>query len=128
MAKSGKFKILYSESEADVMASQAVSLQKAGHEVVTAGDRKGVEQALKQGTFDLVVLGSTLSRNDRHHLPYMVRKSNQSTRILVLHADGGRHPYVDAHMDTGYSVDALVQKIASLAPQQTAAAAAGAGR
>ena len=128
MAKSAKFKILYSESEADVLASQAASLQKAGHDVVPAGDRKSVEQALKQGSFDLVVLGSTLSRNDRHHLPYMVKKTNQSTRILVLHADGGRHPYVDAHMDTGYSVDALVQKIASLAPQQAAAAAASAGR
>lgn len=127
MAKSAKFKILYSEGEADVMASQAASLKSAGHEVVTAGDRKSVEQALKQGSFDLVVLGSTVSKNDRHHLPYMVKKSNQNTRILVLHADGGRHPYVDAHMDTGYSVEALVQKIASLAPQQ-AAAAAGAGR
>lgn len=128
MAKSAKFKILYSESEADVLASQAASLQKAGHDVVPAADRKSVEQALKQGSFDLVVLGSTLSRNDRHHLPYMVKKTNQSTRILVLHADGGRHPYVDAHMDTGYSVEALVQKIASLAPQQAAAAAASAGR
>lgn len=126
MAKSSKFKILYSESEADVLASQAASLQKAGHEVVSAGDRKSVEEALRQGTFDLVVLGSTLSRNDRHHLPYMVKKASQSTRILVLHADGGRHPYVDGFMDTGYSVEALVQKIASFAPQQ--AAAAGAGR
>lgn len=127
MGKPGKLKILYSESEADVMTAQAASLQKSGHDVVTAGDRKSVEQALKQGTFDLLVLGSTVSRNDRHHLPYMAKKTNQNTRILVLHADGGRHPYVDAFMDTGYSIDALVQKIASFLPQ-AAAAAAGVGR
>src|SRR5207248_7029264 len=99
MAKpSGKLRILYCEGDTEVVASQAVHIQKVGHQVTTAVGRKGVEEALAKGQFDLVVLGPTLSRNDRHHLPYMVKKSHQETRVLVMHTDGGRHPYVDANL------------------------------
>jgi DNA-binding NtrC family response regulator len=89
-----------------------------------------VDEALKKSTFDLVILGSTLSRNDRHHLPYMVKKVNAETSVLVVHADGSRHPYVDACVDTGSSMDTVLNrietmKIAGMMPQ---AAAAGAGR
>jgi len=92
MAKSSfKLKILYGEGDAEVLASQADSIQKAGHQVTTVIGRKGVETALKQDAFDLVLLGPTLTRNDRHHLPYMVKKSHQGTRVLVMHADGGRN-------------------------------------
>jgi DNA-binding NtrC family response regulator len=115
MAKSAfKLKILYGEGDAEVLASQAAEIQKAGHHVDTAVGRMGVEDALRRDAFDLVVLGPTLSRNDRHHLPYMVKKAHPGTRVLVMHADGGRHPYVDANTDTGQSMDVLVEKIASL--------------
>jgi DNA-binding NtrC family response regulator len=128
MAKSGlKLKILYSEGEPEVLAAQSVMIQKAGHEVQTAVGRKAVEEALHQGKFDLVVLGSTLSKNDRHHLPYMVKKANETTRVLVMHADGGRHPSVDGNMDTGYSVEALIEMISSMMAKP-AAFGAGAGR
>jgi DNA-binding NtrC family response regulator len=119
MAKpSGKLKILYGEGDAEVVASQAVHIEKVGHQVTTAVGRKGVEEALAKGQFDLVVLGPTLSRNDRHHLPYMVKKSHQETRVLVMHADGGRHPYVDANLDTGQSIDVLIEMIASMVSTQ----------
>jgi DNA-binding NtrC family response regulator len=128
MANSGvKLKILYSEGEPEVLASQAVLIQKAGHEVHTAVGRKAVEEALRQNKFDLVVLGSTLGKNDRHHLPYMVKKANETTRVLVMHADGGRHPSVDGNMDTGYSVEALIEMISSMMAKP-GAFAAGAGR
>jgi len=115
MAKSAfKLKILYGEGDGEVLASQAVEIQKAGHHVDTAVGRKGVEEALRRDAFDLVLLGPTLSRNDRHHLPYMVKKAHKGTRVLVMHADGGRHPYVDTNTDTGQSMDVLIEKIASL--------------
>jgi len=114
MAKSSfELKILYAEAEEAVLAEQAQAIKKAGHHVTTASDRKSVEQTLKQDAFDLVILGGTLSRNDRHHLPYMVKKHHQGTRVLVLHTDGGRHPYVDANLDTGSQVEALLGKIAA---------------
>jgi DNA-binding NtrC family response regulator len=119
MAKSSfKLKILYGEGDSDVVATQAQAMQKAGHEVSTAVGRKEVETALKSGSFDLVILGPTLSRNDRHHLPYMVKKAHAGMRVLVLHADGGRHPYVDAATDTGRSIESILETIASMMAQQ----------
>ena len=106
MSKSSfKLNILYGEGDQEVVTEQAGSMTKAGHQVTTAVGRKEIEAQLKKGSFDLVILGPTLTRNDRHHLPYMVKKSHEGMRVLVLHADGGRHPYVDAAgPDTGRSM------------------------
>ncbi len=93
-------------------------MQKAGHHVTTAEGRKAVEQALKTDAFDLVVLGPTLTRNDRHHLPYMVKKSHEGTRVLVMHSDGGRHPYVDQATDTGRSLESILETISSMMAQE----------
>ena len=98
-------------------------MEKAGHQVTPAIGRKEVEAALKKGSFDLVILGPTLSRNDRHHLPYMVKKAHEGLRVLVLHADGGRHPYVDAATDTGRSIESILETIASMMAQQAAVTA-----
>jgi len=112
MAKSsGNLSILYGEGEAEVMMAQAAAMEKAGHQVETALGRKGVIEALKKGPYDLVILGGTLTRDDRHHLPYMVKKAHAGLRVLVLHTDGGRHPYVDENLDTGSDVQHLLEKI-----------------
>jgi DNA-binding NtrC family response regulator len=130
MAKS-KLRILYGEGvDEKILRDQAAALEKAGHVVQQAAGRKAVQEALNKTSFDLVVLGATLSRNDRHHLPYMVKKASAQTSVLVLHADGSRHPYVDACTDTGASTEHVLHsieamKIATAAP---AAKAAGAGR
>ncbi len=115
-----KLNILYAECDSEVLTEQAVTIEKAGHQVTQAAGRKQVEEALRKGTFDLVVLGPTLTKNDRHHLPYMVKKYN-GTRVLVMHTDGERHPYVDANLDTGRSIEALVEKIAAIQTQQPVA-------
>jgi hypothetical protein len=124
MAKSSaSLNVLYGEANQQTLAAQAASMQKAGHRVQTAVGRSGVQQALREGSFDLVILGPTLSRDDRHHLPYMVKKSYPNARVLVLHADGGRHPYVDAHLDTGHQIEELLAKIAALQDEAFAARA-----
>jgi DNA-binding NtrC family response regulator len=120
MAKSSfKLNILYGEGDIEVATAQAGSMQKAGHHITTAIGRKDIEAALKKGSFDLVILGPTLTRNDRHHLPYMVKKAHEGLRVLVLHADGGRHPYVDAATDTGRSIESILETIASMMAQQS---------
>ena len=130
MAKAAKLKILYGEGDAEVLARQGASMENAGHSVQQAVGRKAVQEALSKGSFDLVVLGPTLSRNDRHHLPYMVKKANAETSILVMHADGSRHPYVDACTDTGASLETVLARIEGMriAGTMPLAAAAGAGR
>ena len=129
MAKS-KLRILYGEGDADVLAAQSAAMEKAGHIVQTAEGRKAVTEALSKSSFDLVVLGPTLTRNDRHHLPYMVKKASSETSVLVMHADGSRHPYVDACTDTGASLENVLNRIESMkiAGMVPKAAAAAAGR
>ena len=125
-------KILYSEADPETVASQAVSIQQAGHLVQAALGRKAVEDAIHKDNYDLVVLGPTLTRNDRHHLAYAVKKANIHTKVLVMHTDGERHPYVDANTDTGRSIEEVVAKISSLAPSAAVdkkmAKGAGSGR
>jgi len=130
MAKSGKLKILYGESNAEAQAVTAGAFEKAGHTVEKALGRKAVEAALSKGGFDLVVLGPTLSRNDRHHLPYAVKKVQAEVSVLVMHADGSRHPYVDACTDTGASVENVLARIEGMkiAGMMPMAAGAAAGR
>jgi DNA-binding NtrC family response regulator len=123
MSKSSlKLKILYGELNEDVLASHSAMIAQAGHTVKTAVGRKGVEESMRKESFDLVVLGPTLTRNDRHHIPYMVKKHHQGTRVLVMHTDGERHPYVDANIDTGSSMESLIAKISAAFAGETVGA------
>jgi len=125
MAKpSTQLKVLYAEGNEQVLTNHSVTIQQAGHLVEKALGRKAAEEALRRGPFDLVVLGPTLTKNDRHHLPYMVKKANEQTQVLVMHSDGDRHPRVDLCLETGRnSVDDLLAAIASRFAKPLAAAA-----
>ncbi len=112
-ASKASIKILYSESEEKALGAQSAEMTKAGHNVTTAVGRKAVLEALKKERFDLVILGPTVSKEDRHHLPYMVKKTHQGTKVLVMHA-GGRHHEVDAIIDPAISMNRILEKIASL--------------
>src|SRR5271170_4268340 len=130
MAKVGKLKVLYGEGDAEAQAAPAAAFEKAGHTVAKAVGRKAVVEALDKGTFDLVVLGPSLTRNDRHHLPYIVKKTQPEAAVLVMHADGSRHPYVDACTDTGATagnVLSLIEgmQIAGIVPSAAKATAGG---
>jgi DNA-binding NtrC family response regulator len=125
---SSQLKVLYAEGNAEILAAQADAIRAAGHNVETALGRKAVEEGLRVSKYDLVVLGPTLTKNDRHHLPYMVKKASQGTRVLVMHTDGERHPAVDANLDTGRGIQDVLTKIATMWPQAQAAKAAAAGR
>jgi DNA-binding NtrC family response regulator len=121
-----KLKVLYGEGDSEVLAAQAITIENAGHHVTQAEGRQAVEEALRRDAFDLVVLGPTLTKNDRHHLPYMVKKTHQGTRVLVMHTDGEGHPAVDAILETGRSIDSLLHKIAFMYDAQaTTGTAAG---
>lgn len=128
MAKA-KLRILYGEGDEDILKAQATTMEKVGHTVQQAVGRKAVDEAIRKNSFDLVVLGATLTRNDRHHLPYMIKKVNTQTKVLVMHADGSRHPYVDACTDTGASLESVLNHIDAMNIAGTMrATAAAAGR
>src|SRR5262249_28717800 len=110
MTKSSfKLKVLYAEGDEKVLASQAVTIEKAGFHVTCASGRSAVQELLRRDAFDMVILGGTLTKNDRHHLPYVIKKAHAGTRVLVMHTDGERHPAVDANLDTGSRIEALLE-------------------
>ena len=110
-------KILYGESDEEVLSTHAALMKKAGHHVTTAVGRKGVLDTLRRDAFDLVILGSSLTKDDRHHLPYMVKKSHEGTKVLVMHASS-RHHEVDATIDAGTSMQLVLEKIARVMSEQ----------
>ena len=112
-ASQSTIKILYGESDEDTLTAQAAEIAKAGHHVTTALERQGVQEALRRDAFDLVILGATLSKEDRHHLPYMVKKAHEGTKVLVMHA-GSHHHAVDAAIDSNLSMHRVLERIASL--------------
>jgi DNA-binding NtrC family response regulator len=128
MAKAAKIKILYGEGDAEEQVAPASAFEKAGHTVEKAVGRKAVVEALTKSPFDLVVLGPSLTRNDRHHLPFMVKKVQPEAAVLVMHADGSRHPYVDACTDTGASMENVLARIEGMQIAGMMSAAAAAGR
>jgi DNA-binding NtrC family response regulator len=127
MAKAAKVRILYGEGDAEEQVGPATAFEQAGHTVEKAVGRKAVVEALNKSPFDLVVLGPSLTRNDRHHLPFVVKKVQPEAAVLVMHADGSRHPYVDACTDTGATMENVLARIEGMqiAGIMTAAAAAG---
>lgn len=106
-------KILYGESDEKVLARRSAEMQKAGHQVTPALNRKNVLDELGRGTFDLVILGATLSKDDRHHVPYMVKKAKPGTKVLIMHA-GTHHHEVDATVDSEIGMIFLLEKIAAM--------------
>jgi DNA-binding NtrC family response regulator len=112
-AQTTTVKILYGESDEKMLSTQSTELAKAGHQITAVLNRQGVQDALRNGTYDLVILGSTLSKDDRHHLPYMVRKANAKAKVLVMHA-GTHHHEVDAAIDPSMSLPRILEKITAL--------------
>jgi DNA-binding NtrC family response regulator len=112
-AQQSTIKILYAESDEATLAAQAVAMRNAGHCVTTVLNRQGTQEALRRDAFDLVILGSTLSKDDRHHLPYMVKKAHEGTKVLVMHA-GAHHHEVDAAIDPNLSMMLVLERIAAL--------------
>jgi DNA-binding NtrC family response regulator len=128
MGTTGKLRILYAEADAETQAGPAAAFEKAGHVVKKALGRRAVVEAVDRNQVDLVVLGPSLTRNDRHHLPYVVKKAQAQVAVLVMHADGSRHPYVDACTDTGASAESVLERIEGMQIAGMVATGAGAGR
>jgi DNA-binding NtrC family response regulator len=112
-AHQNSIRILYGEADDTTLSANASEMKKAGHQVTTAQSRQAIQGALRGGAFDLVVLGATLSKDDRHHLPYMVKKAHTGTKVLVMHA-GTHHHEVDAAVDPSMSMHRILEKIAAL--------------
>lgn len=113
-------KILYAENDANVMTVQSKAFAQAGYIVERAQGRAAAVLALRSGHYDAVVLGHTLTKDDRHHLPYMAKKANRDVAVLVLHASG-KHPAVDYAIDSRQGDDAVLDALKSVIEQKALA-------
>jgi DNA-binding NtrC family response regulator len=113
-AVSAQGSILYCESDSDVLNKQAKIFEVAGYTVERVDGRAAAQEALRVGKYDIVVLGHTLTKDDRHHLAYMAKKSCEETQVLVLHASG-KHPAVDYALDSREGDKAVLDALRSLA-------------
>lgn len=121
VAPGSQGRILYAENDAAVLTAEAKMFEQAGFTVDRAQGRAAAEQALRSNRYDAVVLGHTLSKDDRHHLPYMAKKSNSYAAVMVLHASG-KHPAVDYAMDSRDGHDSVLKALQSLVEQKALAA------
>ena len=112
-----KGSILYCESDVNVLKEQSKLFERAGYAVQCAQGRAAADHALRTGSYDVVVLGHTLTRDDRHHLPYMAKKSTAHPQVLVLHASG-KHPAVDVAIDSRDGEKAVLAALTSLAQER----------
>lgn len=110
-------KLLCVESNEQALKHNVRLFTKAGFEVSTAIGRKSAEQTLRSVAFDLVVLGHTLSRDDRHHLPYMAKKANEGCAVLVLH-NSGHHHAVDLAIDSRDGDHKVLEAVSELLATQ----------
>ena len=106
-------KILYCEDDNAALEAQSKVFEKAGYSVERAHGRAAAVQAFRTGAYDVAVLGHTLSKDDRHHLAYMAKKSGEETQVLVLHASG-KHPAVDLALDSRGGDQAVLAALESL--------------
>jgi len=62
-----------------------------------------------------MILGHAHSRNDRHHLPHMAKRSFAATRVMVLYASGW-DPAADKSLNSRDGeqavLDAVVERLA----------------
>jgi hypothetical protein len=117
VAPTAKGKILNCESDGKVLIEQSQMFERSRYTVENAHGRAAAEQALLNGTYDIVVLGHTLHKDDRHHLAYKAKRSHSDTQVLVLHASG-KHPAVDIAIDSRRGEQAVIAALESLMQQR----------
>ena len=113
VALTAKGKILNCESDGKVLTEQAQLFERNGYTVENTLGRAAAEQALLTGKYDVVVLGHTLHKDDRHHLAYKAKRSSSDPQVLVLHASG-KHPAVDLAVDSRQGEKAVIAALVSL--------------
>ena len=108
---------LYCESDGDVLIAGSKTFERAGYTVERAQGRAAAEHAVQKNSYDVVILGHTLTRDDRHHLPYMAKKLSKHTQVVVLHASG-KHPAVDVAIDSREGEKAVIAALQSVMEQK----------
>ncbi len=80
--------VLCTGSDATLMATRKMILERAGHKVVLARSLKEIEQACETTDFDIVVIGQAIIPPEKQRIAELVRRACRDAKILELHRPG----------------------------------------
>ena len=113
--------ILLVERDPVLLASEKMLYESRGYKVLTATRRTKAEQLLSAEWAEVIVLGHSLSRQDREVLIAKSRLISPQTRILVIHASGAFQPVPpDAAVDSRDGVEGIFAVVDALLQDERA--------
>jgi hypothetical protein len=118
--------ILLVEKDAPLLESEKMLYESRGYKVLAARTRVQAEKTLGAQWADVIVLGHSLSWNDREVLIAKSRLISPDTRILVIHASGAFQPVPpDAAIDSREGLEKIFAAFDSFFGDETERSRAG---
>lgn len=112
--------ILFIEYVRESLERRRRALTIAGYSVEVAQNFTDGLRAIESGKYDLMVLGHAIPQQHRNRLAAKAKKSNPSTRVLVLYSAPVEHAELaDALINNSASADDLRRTVEYLVHQRT---------
>jgi hypothetical protein len=112
--------VLCTGIDAALIKTRKLILQQAGHRVITAMDESSITAACQKHTFDVAVIGQTVSTEIKRQIMSLVRKHCPSAKILELYrfSTGRILDSADSWLEVPADVPSeLADHVAALAPK-----------
>jgi DNA-binding NtrC family response regulator len=116
MAHGAKAIMLLIGKDEALLRTQALIFESAEYVVVQAGGKDQALKLLKSWSFGIVVIDSTLPREERNLLVAAVRSQTPDTRVVVFHASADAEN-VDLVMDSREGAASVLAKVNALFPK-----------
>lgn len=114
--------VLCTGKDPSLLRTRKLILERAGHTVITATDRRAVTAACNQHKFDVAVLGQSVSSESKRVIRNLIRQLCPSTKILELYqANSGRtiqdaDSWLEVPTDVPQDLAERVSELAGLGP------------
>jgi hypothetical protein len=119
--------VLCTGVEQSLLRTRKLILEKAGHTVLTAIDQRDVVAACRKHSFNVAVIGQTVSTKSKRAISSLVRQHCPSARILELYQanhgpalpDGEADSWLEVPTDVPQDLAAHVSKLATRGPAKS---------
>ena len=78
-------RVLCTGVDPTLLQTRRLILEDAGHKVTTAQGKAALEEACKDGKFDVAVIGQALKESDKRELAVLIRTHCATARLLELY-------------------------------------------
>ena|SRR5579864_4401977 len=116
MAHGAKALMLLIGKDEALLRTQALIFESAEYVVVRAGGKEHALKLLKSWRFGIVVIDSTLPREERNLLAASVKGKTPDTRVVVFHASADAEN-IDLVMDSRDGAASVLEKVNALFPK-----------